>query len=216
MKRQSAAAICLSSIVLAACQNAEETSSQQAATASRTPQTTTQASLLSEPNWVLLFAGHDLSSFDQVGDAQWNITDDYVEADGYTQAYLVTRGHYSDFLLHVEFWPGPGANSGYSSATTTRTRSAPTAGTRSISSIRTKNPDNRTGSIVNHMPPIAAISTEGQWNTYEINAEGNRIVVRLNGTVTAEFESEEHASGPIAFQNNGGLIRFRNIRLRPL
>ncbi len=216
MKRQSAAAICLSSIVLAACQNAEETSSQQAATASRTPQTTTQASLLSEPNWVLLFAGHDLSSFDQVGDAQWNITDDYVEADGYTQAYLVTRGHYSDFLLHVEFWPGPGANSGVFVRNDNPDAISADGGYEINIFDTNENPDNRTGSIVNHMPPIAAISTEGQWNTYEINAEGNRIVVRLNGTVTAEFESEEHASGPIAFQNNGGLIRFRNIRLRPL
>ena len=187
-----------------------------AAQASQVPQTTTQASLLSEPDWVVLFAGHDLSSFNEVGDAQWNLIDDYVEADGYLQSFLVTRGEYTDFHLQLEFWPGPGANSGIFIRNDNPAAINAEDGYEINIYDTNPNPDNRTGSIVNHVPPLTAVSTEEQWNTYEITAQGNRIVAQVNGTVTADTEIDEHPSGPIAFQNNGGLIRFRDIRIRPL
>jgi hypothetical protein len=63
---------------------------------------------------------------------------------------------------------------------------------------------------------MAEVIAGGKWNRYEIKAEGSRIVVHLNGTLVADLDDDTHASGPIAFQNNGGLIRFRNIRIRPL
>ncbi len=179
-------------------------------------QTTTQASLLSEPEWAILFAGHDLSSFNAVGDAEWNIIDDYVEADGYTGSFLVTRGHYTDFLLQAEFWPGANSNSGIFIRNGDPQAISAMGGYEINIYDTNENPDNRTGSIVGHVPPLAEVISEEQWNTYEITAEGNRITVMLNGTLTAELEDDTHANGPIAFQNNGGLIRFRNIRLRPL
>ena len=179
-------------------------------------QTTTQASLLSEPEWAILFAGHDLTSFDAVGDAEWNIIDDYVEADGCTGSFLVTRAHYTDFLLQAEFWPGPASNSGIFIRNGDPQAISAMGGYEINIYDTNDNPDNRTGSVVNHTPPLETVMTEEQWNTYEITAEGNRISVVLNGTVTAELEDDTHASGPIAFQNNGGLIRFRNIRIRPL
>ena len=51
-------------ILLAACQN-ESAPAETAA------------------EWVTLFDGADLNHFNMVGEAQWNIIDDYVEADGY-------------------------------------------------------------------------------------------------------------------------------------
>lgn len=179
-------------------------------------QTTTQASLLSEPEWAVLFAGHDLSSFNAVGDAEWNIIDDYVEADGYTGSFLVTRGHYTDFLLQAEFWPGANSNSGIFIRNGDPQAISAMGGYEINIYDTNENPDNRTGSIVGHVPPLTEVLSEEQWNTYEITAQGNRITVVLNGTLTAELEDDTHANGPIAFQNNGGLIRFRNIRLRPL
>lgn len=229
--------LCLSGIVLAACEPSGEMSGsdESAAEASAengtaeampdaaeleasTPiaQTTTQASLLSEPEWVILFAGHDLSSFNEVGDAEWNIIDDYVEADGYENSYLVTRGHYTDFVLQAEFWPSAGSNSGIFIRNGDPQAISAMGGYEINIYDTNPNPDNMTGSVVGHMPPMTSVMTEEQWNTYEITAQGNRITARVNGTLTADLEDDTHANGPIAFQNNGGLIRFRNIRLRPL
>ncbi len=229
MKRATTALLCLSGLILAGCEPADEMPAAELSSAAmpsddaadstapaQMAQTTTQASLLSEPNWVILFAGHDLSTFNEVGEAEWNIIDDYVEADGYLNSYLVTRGHYTDFLLQAEFWPGAGANSGIF-IRNDDPQAISAMGGYEINIFDTNETlDNRTGSVVNHMPPMTTVMTEEQWNTYEIMAQGNRITVRMNGTLTADLEDETHASGPIAFQNNGGLIRFRNLRLRPL
>jgi len=180
------------------------------------PQTTTQASLLSDPEWAILFAGHDLTSFNPLGDAQWNIIDDYVEADGYVGSWLVSRGGYRDFRLRVEFWPGPDSNSGIF----IRCEDPAAITANSCYEINiydtNENPDNRTGSIVNHVPPAVTTEANEQWNTYDIVAEGSRIIVTLNGTVTADIEDDSHPYGPFALQNNGGLIRFRNLQLQPL
>ena len=54
------------------------------------------------------------------------------------------------------------------------------------------------------------------WNTYEISAEGSRLAVRLNGTLTVDTEDEKFASGPIALQYGAGIVRFRNVHIRPL
>jgi len=229
------APVWLAGLALVACQPGQDMSSEEAPTpaaappaaapptptpppaqVSTAPQTTNQASLLSEPNWAVLFAGNDLSSFNEVGDAEWNIVDDYVEARDFIQVFLVTKGHYTDFLLQAEFWPSPGANSGIFIRNDNADAINATDGYELNIADTNENVNNRTGSIVNHMAPMATVETDGKWNTYEIMAQGNHIVARVNGTVTADMENDEHPSGPIAFQNNGGTIRFRNIRIRPL
>ncbi len=232
MQGLSIATIIFLGLALGACQNAEDMSAEDSppvagpveqappvavspATAV-TPQTTAQASLVSEANWAVLFSGHDLTSFDPSGDAQWNIIDDYVEADGYTGSFLVSKGRYTDFRLTVEFWPGAESNSGiFIRCDDPSAVSATNCYEINIFDTN-ENPDNRTGSIVNHQPPLITTEAEEQWNTYDIVAEGSHIAVTLNGTVTAEIDDDSHPNGPFALQNNGGLIRFRNVRLQPL
>ena len=63
---------------------------------------------------------------------------------------------------------------------------------------------------------VAEIIAGEKWNTYKIRAEGSRITAHLNGTLVADLDDDTYASGPIALQANGGLIRFRNVRVRPL
>ena len=74
----------------------------------------------------------------------------------------------------------------------------------------------RTGGIVNFAAPTAQIDAGGQWNTYEIRAEGNRILVTLNGTVTVDMEDDTYAEGPLTLQYGSGIVRFRNVRIQPL
>jgi hypothetical protein len=224
MNRISTALACLLGLSLTACQPEPTESPEKrvsseatAISAPQVAQTTTQASLLSEPNWAILFAGHDLNSFNIIGDAEWNIIDDYVEASGDLRSFLVTKGYYTDFLLQADFWPGPAANSGIFIRNNSANEITATNGYEiNIRDLNANNPENQTGSIVNHVAPATNVSTEEKWNNYEITAQGNRIVVRLNDIVTADAELNAHQSGPIAFQLNGGLIRFRNIRIRPL
>jgi hypothetical protein len=193
-----------------------ESAPETAANSMPEPENTTDASLLGPTAWVTLFAGHDLASFDTLGNAQWNIVDDYIEADGGMASFLVTKGQYGDFLLRVEFWPSADANSGVF----IRCQNRMEVNAESCYEInifdQNENADNRTGAIIGHSAPMASIETGDRWNTYEIRAEGPHIVVTLNDTVVADIENDEFAAGAIALQNNGGLIRLRNVQIRPL
>ena len=174
------------------------------------------ASAPAEAEWITLFAGTDLNQFDQLGDAQWNLIDDYVEADGYKLSYLVTKESYGDFQLKVEFWPSPDANSGVYIRCQNPAEVKAESGYEINIYDTNKNPDNRTGAIIHFTAPLTTIEAGGHWNTYEITAKGSHIVVHLNGTLVAELEDESYATGPIALQNNGGLIRFRNVQVKRL
>ena len=51
--------------------------------------------------------------------------------------------------------------------------------------------------------------------------EGNRLLVRMNGTVTVDVRDDQHMAGPIALQYGAGVggegvVRFRNVQLIPL
>lgn len=166
--------------------------------------------------WTTLFDGSDLDNFYSLGEAEWNVIEDYVEADGYTGSFLVTNDAYGDFELELEFWPSEGANSGVYVRNSDPQKIAAQAGYEINIFDTNENPDNRTGSIVFFSAPLEEVTSDGKWNKYEIRAEGNRITVRLDGVLVADLEDDTYASGPIALQNNGGLIRFRNVRIREI
>jgi len=69
---------------------------------------------------------------------------------------------------------------------------------------------------------VEAVEKQGDWNQYEIRAEGQRIQLFLNGKSTVDFtESQEDIdpSGLIALQVHGNCkaeISFRNITLEVL
>ena len=170
----------------------------------------------SNSEWVVLFEGRDLGGFHELGDAEWELIDDYVEADGFVDSYLVSRESFSDFELRVEFWPSADANSGvYIRCQDPGAISAESGYEINIYDTN-PNPENRTGAIIHHAAPMVAVTAGERWNVFEIRAEGAHITVRLNGIRIAELMDATWASGPIALQNNGGLIRFRNVRLRPI
>jgi len=58
----------------------------------------------------------------------------------------------------------------------------------------------------------------GEWNTYTIEANGSRILVRLNGQLVNDYQSTRQQSGYIALQAHDFLSRtqFRNLQVRKL
>ena len=213
-------------IALAACENADqgapaqsqpaETPAPAAPDASAPAQAETNAS----STWITLFSGVSLDGWNKVGDANWRIVDNYVEADSGT-GFLVTPGAYSDFHLRVEFWVDDPANSGvFIRCSSAEELSADTCYEVNVYDHR---PDQayRTGAIVEVAEPMAQINAADHWNTFEITAEGPRLMVRLNGTLTVDTEDTKHASGPIGLQYNAGVdgkgvVRFRHVQLIPL
>ncbi|MEO3814791.1 ThuA domain-containing protein, partial [Sphaerisporangium sp. B11E5] len=68
----------------------------------------------------------------------------------------------------------------------------------------------------------AALNPPGQWNTYELLVEGERLQVFLNGTKINDFTNTDPArslqQGYIGIQNHGSgdVVAYRNIRIKEL
>ena len=56
----------------------------------------------------------------------------------------------------------------------------------------------------------------GKWTTIEISARGPHITAKLNGTLVAEADDTKYARGPVSLQAAGGLVRYRNVQIRPV
>ncbi len=56
----------------------------------------------------------------------------------------------------------------------------------------------------------------GKWNTYELTAKGNRLVLVLNGEKTVDVEDSKLASDPIALQWGRGTIKWRKVDIKAL
>jgi len=56
----------------------------------------------------------------------------------------------------------------------------------------------------------------GAWHTLEIEAVGDRLVVRLDGTRITSAEGIANERGYIGFQGEIGAVEYRNIRIREL
>jgi len=165
------------------------------------------------PGWVTLFDGTNLNAFNVVGTANWKLADGVVEANG-GSGFLVSKETYSNFEIRVEFWVDEGANSGVYMRCQDGTKI--TDMTCYEANIFDKRPDQsgRTGAIVHVAKPLAIVDAGGRWNTYEITAKGPQLIVRLNGTVTAQADDSKLTSGPIALQYQAGTVRFRRVQIR--
>jgi type 1 glutamine amidotransferase len=68
----------------------------------------------------------------------------------------------------------------------------------------------------------AALNPPGQWNTYELLVEGERLQVFLNGTRINDFTNTDPVrslqQGYIGIQNHGSgdVVSFRNVRIKEL
>ena len=162
-----------------------------------------------------MFDGSSLDGWNALGTANWELADGAVQADS-GGGMLVTEASYADFELTLEFWVDETPNSGVF-IRCSDPQSIRDTNSYEVNIYDTRpNQDYRTGGIVNFAKPTSVINSGGRWNTYEIVARGPRLTVTLNGTRTVDIEDTQYADGPIALQYGAGVVKFRNVRIRPL
>lgn len=64
--------------------------------------------------------------------------------------------------------------------------------------------------------PVPVPRTGGQWNTMEVIAQGTHMTVLLNGEKTAETNEARDHGGVIGLQYAGGVVKFRQLQVKPL
>lgn len=150
---------------------------------------------------------------------------------------LLTIDEYSDFVLRFEFKTEPGGNSGIGIRSPLKGDIAYTGMEIQILDHDHERyagqlqPWQHHGSVYNvHAAHADALKPAGEWNEEEIRADGDRIVVTLNGEVitdadlSAVTDAETIAKHPgirrktgrIGFLGHGSEVAFRNLRIRRL
>ena len=174
----------------------------------------------SDAKWVTLIdGGTGLDNWIRVGDANWRVVDGAIQADMKTDkanSFLVTKNSYTDFRIRAEFWVSDDANTGiYMRCADIKNLTDRTCYEANVFDQR-PDPTYGTGAIV-HLSPVSPMpKAGGKWNTYDVTVKGTRLIVTLNGVVTADIQDSKLASGPIALQYAAGVVKFRKVQITPL
>ena len=168
--------------------------------------------------WIALFDGHSLYGWESNNpEVNWSVREGVITADAGPKGLLNTTTPFADYELVCEFRMEVGGNSGVFLRTVEQPADVLTDCYEL--NIADAHPEGfTTGAIVGRAKTDAPIMGSGDWKTFHVRAEGNRITVQLDGEEVLDFTDESAArrSGRIGLQRNTGKIEFRNIRLRPL
>jgi len=175
---------------------------------------------LGENGWVTLLDSNNKGDWSQLGTANWEMKDGAMSADkldGKDPSYLVSRNSYKDFQIKAEFWVDEEANSGiFIRCEDPQKVDAKTCYEVNIFDKR-PDPTYGTGAIVGVAKVDPMPKAAGKWNTYEITAQGPHFVVVLNGQKTADVQDSKHLNaGPFGLQYGSGVVKFRNVQIKPL
>jgi hypothetical protein len=170
--------------------------------------------------WVTLLDAARNPSFDgwsPLGAGEWSFVDGTLQGKSGKLGYLVSKDSYTDFEIHAEFWADETANSGIFIRCQDRNKVG--SDNSYEVNIFDKRPDPTYGTAA--IVDTAKVAQPGpkaadRWNTFEITARGDRLVVVFNGQQTVDVRDTKYRSGPIALQSAGGTIRFRKVLIRAL
>ena len=182
-----------------------------------------------EDGFRMLFNGKDLSGWD--GDtALWKVADNCIVGDSpgiKHNQFLCTKEEYGDFELKLEFRMKDGVgNSGV------QFRSKRVPNSTEVSGYQADigetywgclyDESRRNKILVQASADFQKSLKKGDWNEYTIRAEGNHIVLKINGVTSVDYKELDATiaqKGIIALQVHSGgpmKVEFRNIRLKPL
>ena len=170
--------------------------------------------------WTTLIDGSNpntLVGWSPLGVGNWMVVDGSVQGRDGKLGYLVSKDSYTDFEIRAEFWADVPANSGIFIRCQDRNKVG--ADNSYEVNIFDKRPDPSygTAAIVDvAKAPTPYPQAANRWNTFEITAKGDQLVVVFNGQKTVDVRDAKWRSGPIALQSAGGTIRFRKVQIRSL
>jgi HEAT repeat protein len=186
-----------------------------------------------------LYNGRNLDNW--VGNKESYIAEDgmiVVKPSEGSGGNLYTEKEYADFIFRFEFQLTPAANNGLGIR-------APLTGDAAYAGMELQILDDTApvyanlqpyqyhGSVYGVIPARRGfLKPVGEWNYEEVQIQGTRITITLNGTVivdgdiagprdTGTLDKNDHpglknATGHIGFLGHGSELKFRNIRIKDL
>ena len=166
--------------------------------------------------WILLFDGRSLTGWSPTGDVDWKVEDGTITATRGT-GFLAASRPFGNFEFKTDFWIDKTANSGIFFRCADAAPGARNCYEANMFDSHDRFPTGSINNVKTSLPDRP--DTVGKWNTFEVLAEGSHLIVKVNGRTTADAQDEKLASGTIALQQGGanavGVVRFRNVKVRP-
>src|SRR5262245_4856955 len=203
------------------------------------------AAALAQPaDAVPLFNGKDLDGWvaegvkefkDKDGRAKpvWSVRDGLLVCEGSGFGFLrYDKKVFANFTLHVEYRMAPRCNSGIGIRTcafdprlSRETRPSLFAYEIQLLDDAGQPPNEHgSGSLYRYVAPRAnPVKPAGEWNAVEVECNGPRIRVRVNGEEVVNVDQTQVEAiknkprqGYVCLQNHGGHIEFRNVTVREI
>jgi hypothetical protein len=153
----------------------------------------------------------DAAAVVKPGSSHWEVVDGLLTGCGEPAGYLNSDQSYRNFVLSIEFKCGADTNSGV------YVRSPQENGGYEVQIWKQQPAGYNTGAIVGTAKTARDYTFKAdQWNHYQITADGDHIVVVLNGETTLDIRDAKFSEGNIRLQYQQFPIAFRNIKVRSL
>ena len=191
-----------------------------------------------EPGFTPLFNGRNLDGWKLMGGVGpgYIVEGDRIVCPADGGGNLFTEKEYANFILRVEFKLSPGGNNGVGLR-------APYEGDAAYQGMEIQvlddpaeqykdiQPGQHSGSIYLVFPAKqGALKPTGEWNSYEITANGRHVSINLNGTMVVDADLDtmkdprilrQHpglarTTGHIGLLGHRSHVEFRNIRVKEL
>lgn len=145
------------------------------------------------------------------GVSHWEVVDGLLVPCGEPTGYLNSDQSFKNFVLSIEFKCGEVANSGV------YVRSPQEAGGSEVQIWKVQPAGYNTGAIVGTGKTSRDYRFKpDEWNHFQITADGDHLVVVLNGETTLDIRDAKFPEGHIRLQYQQFPITFRNIKIRSL
>jgi hypothetical protein len=171
--------------------------------------------------WKLLFNGKSLNGWEgrptsQAGTkGDWKVKDGALACLGTVPSWISTNEFFSDYRLMLQFRGPEKVNSGVFLRSQKEGQPHITGYELQIWDYQPAGYN--TGSLVGSLKADPVKILPGEWNQYEITADGDHFVIVLNGKKVLDAQDSKHKDGVIGFQcQKDQAIEFRNIKLQPL
>ncbi len=181
--------------------------------------------------WVQLFNGKDLTGWEVYpsGTGEWKVEDGVLIGSGPSSHLFTKQDDYTNFVYRVEAAINDGGNSGQYF----RTQFGPGFPKGYEAQINSTHKDPiRTGSLYPAFNPklpkeerdkiivLKELVKPDEWFTQEVIADGNHIIIKVNGEKTVDFvdENNTYTKGRFALQQHDPTttVKFRKIEYKPL
>ena len=183
--------------------------------------------LLAQPamaqQWETLFNGKDLTGWEFVGNGLADVENGEIalrwDHDNPGGGWLMSTEQFDNFRVQADYYaPGP-TNSGFAIRYQGERGEDPAFYGYEIQIFNDQSgTQNNSGAIYQLARAFWKGIKPNDWNTFDVTAIGNHIVVKINGEKVSEVHDRRSLRGRIGFQSHDEKteVRVRNVRIQRL